>query len=187
MLNSPSFSADFLHTELPVKHLMTQFTHLDNKGKARMVDVTAKDITVREAVARGKAFMKPSTVQAIEEGGFLKGDVLGVSRIAGIMAAKRTGDIIPLCHPLEITGVDISFACDRSKGEIVIEAAARTVGKTGVEMEALTAVSVALLTIYDMCKSADRSMVLSDIQLIKKSGGRSGTFVRSKKPTGKKA
>jgi cyclic pyranopterin phosphate synthase len=165
---------------------MTQFTHLDIKGKAKMVDVTAKGATVRQAVARGKALMKPSTVWAIEEGGFAKGDVLGVSRIAGIMAAKKTGDIIPLCHPLEITGVDISFSCDQSKGEILVEAAARTVGKTGVEMEALTAVSVALLTLYDMCKSADRSMILSDIHLIKKSGGRSGTFVGSKRSPGKK-
>ena len=166
---------------------MTRFTHLDEKGKAQMVDVSAKGSTLREAVACGKALMQPSTVRAIEEGAFLKGDVLAVSKIAGIMAAKKTGDIIPLCHPLEITGIDLSFFCDRSKGEIIIEATVRTVGKTGVEMEALTAVSVAALTIYDMCKSADRSMVLSDIQLIKKSGGRSGIFVRGEKLGRKKA
>jgi cyclic pyranopterin phosphate synthase len=165
---------------------MTQFTHLDEKGKSRMVDVSAKGRTLREAVACGKALMKPSTVKAIEEGGFLKGDVLTVSKIAGIMAAKKTGELIPLCHPLEITGVDISFECDRIKGEILIEATVRTVGKTGVEMEALTAVSVAALTIYDMCKSADRSMVLSDIQLVRKSGGRSGLFVRAEKSRKKK-
>jgi len=146
-----------------------------------MVDVSGKASTLREALACGKVLMKPETVEAVERGGMAKGDVLAVARVAGIMAAKKAGTLIPLCHPLEITGVDISFAGDRGKGEIAIQARVRTVGKTGVEMEALTAVSAAALTIYDMCKSADRGMVLSDIMLIKKSGGRTGTYVREKK------
>jgi len=143
-----------------------------------MVDVSAKGETLREAVARGKVLMKPETVEAVEEASLSKGDVLAVAKIAGLLAAKKTGELIPLCHPLELTGIDIAFATDRPKGEIVIEARVRTVGKTGVEMEALTAVSAAALTIYDMCKAADRSMILSDIKLIRKSGGRSGTFIR---------
>jgi cyclic pyranopterin phosphate synthase len=147
-----------------------------------MVDVSRKALTLREAVACGKVFMKPATVKAIERGGIAKGDVLAVARVAGIMAAKKTGTMIPLCHALEITGADISFSSDGVKGEIAIQARVRTVGKTGVEMEALTAVSVAALTIYDMCKSADRGIVLSDIMLIKKSGGRTGTYLREDKP-----
>jgi cyclic pyranopterin phosphate synthase len=157
---------------------MTKLTHLDKQGKSRMVDVTAKGETLREAVARGKVLMKRNTVKAVEEASVLKGDVLAVAKIAGILAAKKTGDLIPLCHPLELTGIEIAFATDRSKGEIVIEAKVKTVGKTGVEMEALTAVSAAALTVYDMCKAADRSMILSDIKLIRKSGGRSGSFIR---------
>lgn len=143
-----------------------------------MVDVSAKGETLREAVARGKVLMKPETVGAVEEASLSKGDVLAVAKIAGILAAKKTGDLIPLCHPLELTGIEIVFSTDRAKGEITIEAKVKTVGKTGVEMEALTAVSAAALTIYDMCKAADRAMVLSDIKLIRKSGGRSGTFIR---------
>ncbi len=143
-----------------------------------MVDVSAKGETLREALARGKVLMKPETVGAVEEASLSKGDVLAVAKIAGILAAKKTGDLIPLCHPLELTGIEIVFSTDRAKGEITIEAKVKTVGKTGVEMEALTAVSAAALTIYDMCKAADRAMVLSDIKLIRKSGGRSGTFIR---------
>jgi cyclic pyranopterin phosphate synthase len=157
---------------------MTKLTHLDKKGKSRMVDVSAKGETLREAVARGKVLMKPETVEAVEEASLSKGDVLAVAKIAGILAAKKTGDLIPLCHPLELTGIEIVFSTDRAKGEVTIEAKVRTVGKTGVEMEALTAVSAAALTIYDMCKAADRAMILSDIKLIRKSGGRSGTFIR---------
>ncbi len=159
---------------------MIKFTHLDEKGKPHMVDVSAKDSTLREAVAGGKVLMKPATLKAIEGGDIAKGDVLAVAKIAAIMAAKKTADLIPLCHPLELTGIDISFSGNRRKGEINIEARVATVGKTGVEMEALTAVGAAALTIYDMCKSADRAMVISDIRLIRKSGGRSGTFVRDK-------
>jgi len=142
---------------------MTKLTHLDKKGKSRMVDVSAKEETLREAVARGKVLMKPETVGAVEEASLSKGDVLAVAKIAGILAAKKTGDLIPLCHPLELTGIEIVFSTDRIKGEVTIEAKVKTVGKTGVEMEALTAVSAAALTIYDMCKAADRAMILSEI------------------------
>ena len=157
---------------------MTKFSHLDEKGKAKMVDVTAKTPTVREAVARGKVLMRRDVVDLIERGEIPKGDVLSVAKIAGIMAAKKTGDMIPMCHPLELTGIDIEFTSNAEEGEIAIEATVKNVGRTGVEMEALTAVSVAALTIYDMCKSADKSMVLTDIKLISKHGGKSGSFVR---------
>ncbi len=157
---------------------MINFTHLDEKGRAKMVDVTAKESTVREAVAQGKVLMNLNTVTAIEQGEMPKGDVFGVARIAGIMAAKKTSDIIPMCHPLELTGINIDFSSNIEKGEITIKANVKTVGKTGVEMEAMTAVSAAALAIYDMCKSADRGIILSDIKLITKSGGKSGTFVR---------
>lgn len=157
---------------------MPQFTHLDEKGRARMVDVSAKRATSREAVARGRVLMKPETARAIEKQTVAKGDVLAVAKIAGVMAAKRTSDLIPLCHPLEITAVDVAFRTDARRGRIEIEAAVRTRGRTGVEMEALTAVSAAALTIYDMCKAVDRAMTLSDIQLVLKRGGKSGTFRR---------
>lgn len=157
---------------------MTAISHLDEKGKARMVDVTRKASTVRTAVARGKVLMHPETVDMIESEGIAKGNVLGVAKIAGIMAAKRTSDLIPLCHPLELTGIDLQFTINRDRGEIAIEAKVSTVGRTGVEMEAMTAVSVAALTIYDMCKSADKWMILSDIKLMTKQGGKSGTLVR---------
>ena len=157
---------------------MTEFTHLDEKNKSRMVDVTAKEPTFREAVAEGKVLMRPDIVRAIEEGGVSKGDVFGVAKIAGIMAAKRTSDIIPMCHPLELTGIDIHFSSHSESGEITIQSKVKTFGRTGVEMEALTAVSTAALTIYDMCKSADKEIILSDIKLLKKSGGKSGTFSR---------
>jgi cyclic pyranopterin monophosphate synthase len=157
---------------------MTAISHLDEKGKARMVDVTRKASTVRTAVARGKVLMHPETVDMIESEGIAKGNVLGVAKIAGIMAAKRTSDLIPMCHPLELTGIDMQFTINRDRGEITIEAKVSTVGRTGVEMEAMTAVSVAALTIYDMCKSADKWMILSDIKLMTKEGGKSGTLVR---------
>lgn len=157
---------------------MTTISHLDEKGKARMVDVTRKASTVRTAVARGKVLMHPETVDMIESEGIAKGNVLGVAKIAGIMAAKRTSDLIPMCHPLELTGMDMQFTINRDRGEITIEAKVSTVGRTGVEMEAMTAVSVAALTIYDMCKSADKWMILSDIKLMTKQGGKSGTLVR---------
>ena len=157
---------------------MTNFTHLDEKGRAKIVDVSAKESTLREAAAQGKVLMNPNTVKAIEQGEVPKGDVLAVARIAGIMAAKKTSDIIPMCHPLELTGINIDFSSNIEKGEITIKANVKTVGKTGVEMEAMTAVSAAALAIYDMCKSADREIILSDIKLLTKSGGKSGTFVR---------
>jgi cyclic pyranopterin phosphate synthase len=157
---------------------MTTFSHLDEKGKARMVDVTAKKPSVREAVARGKVLMRPDIITLIERGEIPKGDVLIVAKIAGIMAAKKTGDMIPMCHPLELTGIDIEFTINAERGEITIEAKVKNVGRTGVEMEAMTAVSVAALTIYDMCKSADKNIVITDIKLISKHGGKSGPFVR---------
>ena len=157
--------------------MMAELSHLNEKGKARMVDITAKDTTLREALARGKVLMRPDTVAAIETGGVPKGDVFGVARIAGVMAAKKTGELIPLCHPLELTAIDIQFSTNAQEGEIVIEAKVKTLGRTGVEMEAMTAVSVAALTIYDMCKSADREMILTDIKLITKYGGKSAPFV----------
>ena len=159
---------------------MNKFTHLDEKGKSTMVDVTSKEPTLREAVAQGKVLMNPGTLMIIDQGGMAKGDVFGVARIAGIMAAKKTSDIIPMCHPLELTGIGIDFSSNAERGEITIEANVKTIGKTGVEMEAMTAVSAAALTIYDMCKSADREIILSDIKLITKRGGKSGTFIRQK-------
>jgi len=157
---------------------MTKFSHIDEKGKAKMVDVTAKKASSREAVARGKVLMSRDTLYLIEKGKIPKGDVFGVAKIAGIMAAKKTSEMIPMCHPLELTGVDIVFTSNPDLGEITIEARVKNVGRTGVEMEAMTAVSVAALTIYDMCKSADKKIVLTDIKLISKHGGKSGYFVR---------
>ena len=155
-----------------------EFSHLDEKNRPQMVDVSGKASSLREAVAGGRVVMRPDTVEAIESGGILKGNVYATAKIAGIMAAKQTSGIIPMCHPLELTGIDVDFSSDPGKGEITITARVKTLGRTGVEMEALTAVSVAALTIYDMCKSADREIRLSDIRLLQKSGGKSGTFVR---------
>jgi cyclic pyranopterin monophosphate synthase len=157
---------------------MAKFSHLDEKGKAKMVDVTAKDPSAREAIARGKVLMHKDTISLIERGQIPKGDVLGVAKIAGIMAAKKTSDMIPMCHPLELTGIDIAFTSNTDLGEITIEAKVKNVGRTGVEMEAMTAVSVAALTIYDMCKSADKNIILTDIKLLSKRGGKSGAFMR---------
>lgn len=157
---------------------MPKLTHIDKKGKASMVDVTAKDITMREAVAKGSVFMQQGTLKVVLANEIKKGDVLGVARIAGIMATKRTGEIIPLCHPLNITSVDISFEPVREKNCIDITATVKVSSQTGVEMEALTAVSVAALTIYDMCKAIDKGMTISGIRLMKKTGGKSGTYIR---------
>jgi cyclic pyranopterin monophosphate synthase len=156
---------------------MNDLTHLDAEGHARMVDVGSKDETQREAVARGVVLMRPETLQKIVEGGIPKGDVLAVARIAGIMAAKRTPDLIPLCHPLLLTHVAVDLTPDLATSAMHIQATVRTTGKTGVEMEALTAVSAAALTIYDMCKAVDRAMRISDIRLAQKRGGRSGETV----------
>jgi|SRR5947207_8202929 len=157
---------------------MSKLTHLDDKGQARMVDVSAKDVTMRLATARGRISMTAETLAMITEGRAKKGDVLAAARIAGIMAAKKTHELIPLCHPLLISGVSVDFAPDTKASAIEVEATVKIEGKTGVEMEALTAVSVACLTIYDMCKSADRAMRIGDIRLIEKSGGKSGHYSR---------
>jgi len=154
-------------------------THLDEQGRARMVDVGAKPVTAREAVARGEVQMQLATLRLIVAGKVLKGDVLAVARVAGIMAAKRTHELIPLCHPLPISfvGLDFDLREEADSGVVAIEAAARTAAQTGVEMEALTAVSVAALTIYDMCKAVDRTMRVTDVRLARKSGGKSGEIV----------
>jgi cyclic pyranopterin phosphate synthase len=159
---------------------MKEFTHLDERGKARMVDVTEKDITLRQAIARGSVIMRPETFQQIMAGGIEKGDVLGVAKVAGIMGAKRTAEIIPLCHPLNITSVGLTLNPVEERHTIEIEARVKLRGQTGVEMEALVAVATAALTIYDMCKAVDREMSISDIHLVEKKGGKSGHFVRSK-------
>jgi cyclic pyranopterin phosphate synthase len=158
---------------------MEDLTHFDEKGQARMVDVGEKDVTSREAIARGEIRMKNETLDLILKKGAKKGDVLGVARIAGITAAKKTWDLIPLTHPLPLTSVEINFFPDTEKFLIEVEAKAKVASRTGVEMEALTAVAVAALTIYDMCKAVDREMVISEIRLMEKSGGRSGHFIRS--------
>ncbi len=157
---------------------MAKLSHFDSEGRAQMVDVGSKPLTKRVAVASGRVLMKAETLRRIMDKEVEKGDVLGVARVAGIMAAKRTSEIIPMCHPLELTGIEILFACDAAAGEVAIEAKVRTVGRTGVEMEAMTAVGVAALTIYDMCKSVDREIILADIRLMSKQGGKSGAFVR---------
>jgi cyclic pyranopterin phosphate synthase len=157
---------------------MSSLSHLDEAGRAHMVDVSAKPDTLREATARGRIVMQPQTLALVERGALEKGDVLAVAQVAGVMAAKQTGSLIPMCHPLPITGVDLRFSFDHAASAIDIEATARIVAKTGVEMEALTAGSVAALTIYDMCKAVDRGMTIEHIRLVRKSGGKSGEFVR---------
>lgn len=153
-------------------------THLDAAGRARMVDVSEKEVSRRVALARGCVCMATATLARIQEGGVAKGDVLAVARIAGIQAAKRTGELIPLCHPLPLAAVEVSFDADADSGRLWIEARCVIDGRTGVEMEALTAVSVAALTVYDMCKAADRGMSIEQVQLMEKHGGRSGSWVR---------
>jgi cyclic pyranopterin phosphate synthase len=158
---------------------MKRLTHLDKEGRAKMVDISEKPLTQREAVAKGSVYMKPETLRLIEDKKVPKGDVLCVSRVAGIMAAKKTSELIPMCHPLNITSVDIKLNLDSKKNKVDIEACVKILGQTGVEMEALTAVSAAALTIYDMCKAVDKEMVISDIMLMEKRGGRSGVYKRN--------
>jgi cyclic pyranopterin phosphate synthase len=154
---------------------MTEFTHFDAAGRARMVDVGAKAETERAATARGRVVMRPETLAMIRAGSAAKGDVLGVARLAGIMGAKRTAELIPLCHPLPVTAIEVDLGPD-GEDAVAIEATVKTTGRTGVEMEALTAVSVAALTVYDMCKAVDRGMRIEAVRLIAKSGGKSGSF-----------
>ncbi len=157
---------------------MAKLSHVDEHGRVRMVDVTGKDVTRRVAVARGVVTMRAETLAAIAEGQIPKGDVLTVARIAGIMAAKKTSEIIPMCHPLNISGVEVHLTPREDPPSVEIEATVRIAGQTGVEMEALTAVSVAGLTVYDMCKAVDRDMTVGEVSLVHKSGGKSGTFER---------
>ena len=152
-------------------------THINDQGRARMVDVSEKAITHRIAVAAGSIYMQPETLQAIIDGQIKKGDVLAVAQVAGIMAAKQTSAIIPMCHPLMLSGIDIHFETDTEENAVHIKASVKTTGQTGVEMEALTAVSIAALTVYDMCKAVQKDMVIDQIHLVSKSGGKSGDFV----------
>ncbi len=155
-----------------------ELTHINEQGRAKMVDVSEKDVTERVGIASGRISMQPETYDMIMEGRAKKGDVLAVAQVAGIMAAKKTWETIPMCHPLLLTGVDIEFRLLAETAEIEAVATVRTTGKTGVEMEALNAVSTTLLTIYDMCKAVDRGMVIRDILLLEKDGGKSGHFIR---------
>lgn len=155
---------------------MANLTHFDRDGNAVMVDVSDKDATERTATAAGSVYMQPETVALIVEGGLKKGDVLSVARLAGIMGAKKTPDLIPLCHPLALTSVKVDLSVDPARNAVDIAATCKLKGQTGVEMEALTAVSVAALTVYDMCKAVDRGMRIADIRLTRKAGGKSGTF-----------
>jgi cyclic pyranopterin phosphate synthase len=152
-------------------------THFDAEGQAHMVDVAAKPATQRIAVAQGRIVMAAATLAIIMAGSAKKGDVLGIARVAGIMAAKKTSELIPLCHPLALTRVHLAFETDTVRSSVVCSATAETIGPTGVEMEALTAVQIALLTIYDMCKAADREMTITDVRLLEKHGGKSGSFI----------
>ena len=156
-----------------------RLTHFDTRGQAHMVDVSGKGETHRMARARGRIRMKPATLSMILKGSAKKGDVLGIARVAAIQAAKKTSDLIPLCHPLPLTRVAVEISTDRKRSMVTLTAVAETVGRTGVEMEALTAVCAGLLTIYDMCKAVDREMTFEEIKLIEKSGGKSGHFVRA--------
>ena len=157
---------------------MKKLTHIDKQGRAKMIDVTEKPLTQRIAVAKGLVHMKRKTLDLLIDKKIPKGDVIAISKTAGIMAAKKTSELIPLCHPLNITSIDIDFDINKKKSKIDITAKVKVAGQTGVEMEALTAVSVASLTIYDMCKSVDKTITISDIMLIEKSGGKSGSFRR---------
>jgi cyclic pyranopterin phosphate synthase len=155
---------------------MSSLTHFDAQGQAHMVDVAGKAATHRVAVAAGRIVMQPQTLALIESGTAKKGDVLGIARIAAIMASKRTSDLVPLCHPLALTKVSVDFDVDAGQSSVTCTVQAETYGKTGVEMEALTAVQVGLLTIYDMCKAVDRGMVMTDVRLVEKRGGKSGNW-----------
>ena len=156
---------------------MQSLSHLDEQGRARMVDVGAKADTAREAVARGLVIMKPETLKLVAEGGISKGEVLSVARVAGIMAAKNTPHLVPMCHPLLLTHVEVDLRLDPDLNAIEITATVRTTGKTGVEMEALTAVSGAALTVYDMCKAVDKAMRIEKVRLVRKTGGKSGDVI----------
>ncbi len=153
------------------------FTHLTEEGRASMVDVSEKKPTAREAIARGRVLLGPKVFRAVCDKDLPKGDLFAVARVAGIMAAKKTAELIPLCHPLPLTKVEVNFELDAEEEALVIEARAKTVAQTGVEMEALTAVSIAALTIYDMCKGLDKGLRIADIRLVKKTGGKSGTII----------
>jgi len=155
---------------------MTGFTHFDAEGKAVMVDVSDKEVTERVAEAKGSVLMQPETLALIRDGGVKKGDVLSVARLAGIMGAKRTPDLIPLCHPLALTSVKVDLTLDEARNAIDITATCKLKGRTGVEMEALTAVTVAALTVYDMCKAVDRGMRITEVRLTHKAGGKSGSY-----------
>ncbi|HEY0423850.1 MAG TPA: cyclic pyranopterin monophosphate synthase MoaC [Rhodopila sp.] len=157
---------------------MTAFTHFDQAGNAAMVDVSGKAVTARTATARARVVMEAATLAMIQQGSAKKGDVLGVARLAGIMGAKRTADLIPLCHPLPITSVKVDLEADAAANAVEILATVRTTGQTGVEMEALTAASVAALTVYDMCKAVDRSMRIEGLRVTHKAGGKSGDFTQ---------
>jgi cyclic pyranopterin phosphate synthase len=155
-----------------------ELTHINEQGRAKMVDVSEKQDTLREAIAYGNVYMKKETLQRIKEGTIKKGDVLSVAQVAGIMGSKKTSDIIPMCHPIMISGCDINFSLNFDENRVEIISTVKNTGQTGVEMEALTAVAIAGLTIYDMCKAIDREMIVSDVKLLKKSGGKSGLFER---------
>lgn len=157
---------------------MDELTHFNRDGRAKMVNVGGKAVTSRRAVARGRVYMKGETLELIKKGQMAKGDVLAVAQVAGIMGAKRTWGIIPMCHPLNISGVDMRFNLNRELNAVEIEAEVTVEGKTGVEMEALTAVSIGALTVYDMCKAVDKDMVIGDIRLVSKTGGKSGDYIR---------
>jgi len=158
---------------------MADFTHFDAEGKAVMVDVSDKDVTERIATAQGSVVMRPETLEMIRSGGVKKGDVFSVARLAGIMGAKRTPDLIPLCHPLALSSVSVDLTIDAARSAVDIIATCKLKGRTGVEMEALTAVSVAALTVYDMCKAVDRGMRITEVRLTHKSGGKSGSYEAS--------
>lgn len=155
---------------------MNDFSHIDENGNAIMVDVSDKDITKRTATAKGRIYMDPATLQKIQDGQMKKGDVLNVAQLAGIMGAKKTPDLIPLCHPLSLSSVTVTLQCNEQDHCIDLEATCQLKGRTGVEMEALTAVSITALTVYDMCKGVDKAMVISDVRLTFKDGGKSGTY-----------
>ena len=158
---------------------MSELTHFNQRGEVHRVDVGGKDVTPRTAVAEGQISMKPETLELIRSGGHKKGDVLGIARTAGIMASKRTSDLVPLCHPLMLTRVEVDLKIDRSEPIVHCRTTVETNGQTGVEMEALTATQVALLTIYDMCKAVDRGMIMDGIRVVRKSGGKSGDWSAS--------
>ena len=162
---------------------MPKLTHIDDDGNAVMVDVSGKDRTERTATAAGSVYMMPETLKLIMEGGVKKGDVLTVAQLAGIMGAKKTSDLIPLCHPLELSSVTLELTCDPDRNAVDIAATCKVTGKTGVEMEAMTAVSVAALTVYDMVKAVDRGIRIGDIRLVRKSGGKSGAFDAETRPS----